>query len=143
MDCVKINFYKPSSILGKLVCFFQRGKYSHCNITVDDLTYEIRPFNKVKKFQLEPSKIIDSFDIKLSKRQKIQLVDFLDKQIGKSYDYLSIIGFIIYKNDRSKSNIWFCSELIVSALLKVNFEILKRVEPFKVGPVILSYSPLI
>lgn len=139
-----INFYRPSSTIDKLICFFSRGGYCHCNITVNGDTYEAAPFGKVRQFQLEPSiSRIESFTIELTTEQELALISFLFCQLGKGYDYFSIFGFILYQNDRPKYGRWFCSELVFAALRKVGVPLLKRIEPFKVSPVILSTSPLI
>jgi hypothetical protein len=138
-----INFYKSTGIIDYFIKLFSRGKYCHCNITINGITYEAIPFNKVRKFSLVVTDEIDSFSINLTPVQEQNLIKFYEKQLGKGYDYFSVIGFILYSNNRRKSGKWFCSELVASGLFKVGCNVLKRVPAFKLSPVILSYSPLI
>ena len=154
-----INFYKSSSTLDDIICFLSRDQYCHVTLTVNGMSYGAAPFGTVQKsrttllssvrdFNLKISQEqtegnVDNFHINLTREQEVELVAFLDAQLGKKYDYLSVIGFVLYTEDRSKSNRWFCSELVFAALRKVGVELLTRVPAWKVSPAMLSYSPII
>lgn len=147
---VSINFYKPSGIIDKLICLISRGNYCHVNVTVNGVTYEAKPFIKVRKFVLNKRnktiRTIDSFKLiktELYHFQEIELVEYLEKQLDKKYDYLGLLGFIFYINFRSNnSNRLFCSELVFEAFKHIGILLLDRVKGYKISPVILSYSPL-
>ncbi len=67
------------------------------------------------------------------------LEDFLNKQIGKKYDYGAIFGFVFRKNWQAKDK-WFCSELIAEAFSSVNNPILAKIS-WRVTPGNLLASP--
>ena len=142
---VSINFYKASNITDKLICFISRGKYCHVNLTVNGVAYEAKAFSKVRKFVLNKrNNRIDSFKIDLTKYQELGLVEYLENQLGKHYDYIGLLGFIFYINFRANnSNKLFCSELVFEALKHVGVLLLDRVKGYKISPVILSYSPVL
>jgi len=144
---VSILFYRPKTHLDKIICFFSRGKYCHVSIKIDNTIYESKPFIGVRKYQLIDTDgyHIDEYKLKITLKQKHKLIQFLEKQIGKGYDYWSVVGFILYKTRESRKNCgkWFCSELVFVSFEKIGINLLNRVTPWKVSPVILSYSPKI
>ena len=145
---MKIVFYKGNSFVDKCILFFSRGGYSHCSIILDDDSrIEAKPFTRVHKCNSIVDGInskchIDVFNVETTEEQYIIIKDFLTKQIGKKYDYLSILGFVLYtsENGRKAYRHWICSELVFVAFKQAGINLLDRVDAWKVSPTILSYN---
>ena len=76
----------------------------------------------------------------LTEEQRTRIETFLVDQIGKPYDYLAILGFMLRKPLQKPSR-WFCSELIFSACQSAGVNLLARIPPWKVSPDMLALSP--
>ena len=145
---MQVVFFKPSGIIDNLICFFSRGKYSHCAIILDDNSIiEAVPFSPVRhltnfNFPREKTQEIDIYDINTLYYEDEIVVEFLKRQIGKPYDYWSVFGITwnASNNGRKKFGKWFCSELVFAAFKKVNINLLERIESWKTTPVLLGYS---
>ena len=143
---MKVAFFKGTDFVSKTILFISRGGFTHAEIVLDDGTsIGSKAFKGVHLTEnaLDNSEIVATFDVKTTARQKDIIESFLRDQIGKKYDYLSIIGFVVYASGdgRKQYGKWFCSELVFAAFKKAGIRLLQRVEPWKVSPTILSYSP--
>lgn len=127
---MKVLLFQGKSILSWLIRFQTgairgNGKYSHAAIELDDGTVIEAWANtsKVssgvihrKDFREGHTKgtIVDTYTIK-SSFDAARVEQFLKDQIGKGYDWRSVLRFVTHKsaldNDR-----WFCSELVLTAL---------------------------
>ena len=145
---MKILFYKGTSFVDKSILFISRGGYSHCSIVLNNGSLiEAKPFKRVHRCssiisELKSNTIIDIFDVTTTSEQDKIIEDFLISQIGKKYDYLSIIGFVLYTSEsgRKAYKHWICSELVFVAFRKAGINLLERVDAWKVSPTILSYN---
>lgn len=148
---MNIVFYRGSDIIDRTILFFSRGGYSHCGILLNDGTViDAKPFSNVKRRPdiYDGAKLgteIHIYNIPSTSQQDRIIEDFLNKQIGKSYDYMLVLGFLLYTSElnRKKRNKWICSELVFAALRKANIKLLDRIEAWKISPTILSYSPIL
>lgn len=76
----------------------------------------------------------------ISPQEWTRVLDFAKTQIGKKYDYLSILRFI----SRSKSemdDLWFCSELVFESFNQAGIHLLERIKSYQVSPGTLRLSP--
>ncbi len=145
---MKVVFYQENDLLGKIIKFFTRGIYVHCSVILPDNTViDAKPFNGVIKHNclndtIKKDAILTIFDVQTTPEQDIIIVDFLNKQVGKKYDWWSVFGFILYTTEEGRKNYnkWFCSELIFATFNKVNISLLERAEAWKMTPTTLSYS---
>jgi uncharacterized protein YycO len=89
-------------------------------------------------------RIVDVFEVNTTSEQDEIIKDFLTRQIGKKYDYLALIGFVLHttKESRKQLSRWICSELVFAAFQKANINLLDRIDAWKVSPTILSYSTI-
>lgn len=147
MKIVKIGFYKKNGFVANIIKFLTRGQYSHVAIEVNNTFYEAKEFSLVRKYVTwtKNSSQIDIYELEITDDQERRLVNFLEKQIGKKYDYLMVLGFLFYvtREKRKSRGKWFCTELIFAALEKVGVKLLNNIEPWKVSPATLSYSTLL
>lgn len=145
---MQIALFRETNFLGKLVTFFTRGDYSHCSLILDDGTViEAKPFRRVRILKevtegAPKGCYIDLFDIDLTPQQKYDIEQFMRWQIGKKYDYWSVLAFVFLTSKPRKrdSNRWFCSEIIFAAFQYAGVNLLERVAAWKVAPVTLAYS---
>lgn len=126
-------------------------------------------FGKARQFYLEPGNVIeawkggvrlaasisashtphtkvDVFEFKtpLCSGSTKLMAQFLCAQIGKPYDYLSIIRFLTREPDnRWNMSKWFCSCLAFEAALTAGRELLERTPAWKVPPAWIPMSPLL
>jgi uncharacterized protein YycO len=145
---MKIAMYKGTGIGSELILYFSRGGYSHAAVILNDGSIiESKEFHGVRKRKnitdlLTKNYRIDIFDVSTTEEQDKTIEDFLVKQLGKGYDYWSVIGFVVYasKEGRRSYGRWFCSELVFAAFQKAGINLLDRVDAWKVSPTILSYN---
>lgn len=70
------------------------------------------------------------------------ILAFARSQIGKPYDYRSILGFVI-KRDWQEPDSWFCSELVAAAFVAAGMPLLRTDEVSRISPSTLSLSPFL
>lgn len=83
------------------------------------------------------------FSVSVSKEQKEKIEKFLFSQLGKPYDFLGILGFILFNPNIESKNRWFCSELVFTAFKQARAELLKNTHPSEVSPRLFLKSPLL
>jgi uncharacterized protein YycO len=83
---------------------------------------------------------VDIYTVDVTEEQYTNIVAYLDKQVGKPYDFLGVASFMLRRN-MGKRGAWFCSELALAAFLGAGVMLL-RCPPFKASPTVLSYSPV-
>ena len=138
---------RSSGIIGALIRWQTRSMWSHAAVLVNGYVYEAREGSRVRRMLSKDWRhgtITGAFPVSITEEQMVQMMDFLDNQIGKSYDYGSVLRFISRRQESRKgSGKWFCSELVFAAFREAGVQLLKRVEPWAVSPGLLSLSPLI
>ncbi|SMO76130.1 Permuted papain-like amidase enzyme, YaeF/YiiX, C92 family [Balnearium lithotrophicum] len=83
------------------------------------------------------------YSVEVTKEQREKIRDFLYKQIGKPYDWLGILGFILLNPNIESKDRWFCSELVFAAFKQAGIELLKNTHPSEVSPRLFLKSPLL
>ncbi len=145
---MRISLYHGTSLLDKGILFFSRGGFTHAAIYLDDdRVVEAYPFKGIRirnslTESLKHDCSIEVYHVPTSATQDEIIKEFLAKQVGKGYDYWSIIGFVIYATHEGRKSYgrWFCSELVFSAFRQAGINLLERVEAWKVSPTILSFN---
>lgn len=146
---MQVAFFKNKSFVSSTIKRFTRSPYSHCAIILDSgEVIEAREFKGVRiikniKEAMDEDSVVDIYDFAASDNQKMQIENFLRRQLGKGYDYLMIVGFVTRASHegRKSTNRWFCSELVFAALENAGMVFLINLPAWKVSPGILSYSP--
>ncbi|MBK1611807.1 YiiX/YebB-like N1pC/P60 family cysteine hydrolase [Bacillus cereus] len=121
-----VVFLQGKSFISKAVRFFDKGKFSHVAIAMSnthileadfDTRVAIVPFDK-NEFN-----IIEVIDLGLNKDERSRVVAMGSKMVGKKYDYMQIIWYMISKLLRLKGknrfnnpNSYICSELVFAVL---------------------------
>ena len=151
---MKILAYCGTSWPSLLIRLQTRSRYSHVAVEMDDGTViEAWAFIGVRhvadKFEAHKAgTVIESFEI-TGDCDQAAVASFLRSQLGKKYDYRSLVRFITRRNTRLDDK-WFCSELVLEAFRRGGLELLMRIpashatprdiiiSPFLRGPVISS-----
>jgi uncharacterized protein YycO len=81
---------------------------------------------------------VDIFAVELTEDQYTVITHFLDKQIGKPYDFRGVASFVLRRNV-GRDGAWFCSEYQQAAFAAGGHMFL-RCPPFKATPTMLYYS---
>jgi uncharacterized protein YycO len=76
----------------------------------------------------------------LTKMQQAASRSWLESQLGKPYDYYAVLRFITRTKSIANDS-RFCSELVVLMSRMAGLVLLARVDPERVSPTMLSYSP--
>lgn len=145
-----IGFFRGVSFVSRLIAAFHRGPYSHVAWICSDGS-SIEAWYKggvVHRPQWHdahtPSTVIDLFQVWTSPevRADIEARLLMLAEQGHGYDWPAIFGFPFRANLQSTRN-YQCAELIMHACNYAGVPLLQRIEPYKVWPTLLSYSPLL
>jgi hypothetical protein len=142
-----IALYKGTSLISKLIRWRTWSDYSHAAWIRDNgEVIEAWTDGVCKRSSIHvghtPGTKIELFTVELTLTQKMNLECFLDRQIGKSYDWRGI-GKFISRRDGNNQDRWFCSELVAAAFKHAGVPLLLRIPVYKIDPGMLSYSPLL
>jgi uncharacterized protein YycO len=144
---MQLNLHHAPGVIAAVILWQTRGRWSHASCTLrDGRVIESREFVGVRTLlELQPGKgeHIDIYDVPMTDAQETAMEKFLQNQLGKGYDYLSILRFITRKPvphwDKKR---WFCSELQFEAFKLSGVSLLDRIEAWAVSPELLGISPL-
>jgi uncharacterized protein YycO len=145
----KVNLY-VFAVKGKglgpfVIRFFTRSVYSHVGIFSNDenLGYEsITKKGVVAIKKLSDDKDLDLLVIKLLPQQREQILNFLNQQLGKAYDWKAVINVLNYKRDWRENDKWFCSELVARAFEIAGIRLLNK-PCGRITPADVVSSPLL
>lgn len=143
---VKIILFKGMGTIASLIKWQSRSEYSHAAILFEDgVLYEAREFEGVRKLLSTAVDYGQAIAFGVPAETNVASVRaFMERQLGKRYDYGSILRFITRQQQhRTDSGRWFCSELVFAAVQKGGVDLLSRVEPWAVSPGLLTLSPLL
>jgi uncharacterized protein YycO len=135
--------------VSRLIRWQTRSEYSHASILLaTGEHYEAREGKGVLKharFTLtNKSEAVDYFALPLNAVQYDRLVAFLEKQVGKGYDWTMVARFVSRRQEsRASTEKWFCSELAYAAVMVAGRDLLRETEPWEVSPGLLGRSPLL
>ena len=114
-----IAFYKaPGTWTDKLIRFWMKGPYSHCEIRmVDGYCYSssLRDGGvRCKPIYLDPADW-DLVNLNIPLDQQAGVAHWFNVNIGKKYDLLGLVGFLFRPQAGSRDS-YFCSEACAAAL---------------------------
>ena len=129
---------KDSALDSKLIAWWTNGKYDHTELIIVEnnvaMMYSAISYENIvrsKKHYINKD-IYDYVNIKCSSNDLTIIKQFLNGIIGKKYDWLGILGFIIPFKDRE--NKWFCSEVVSNALKIIGKPYMFNREPSTISP---------
>jgi len=121
-----VVFLQGKSFISKAVRFFDKGTFSHVAIAMSNTHILEADFDtrvSIVPFDREQYNIIEVIDLELNKEERSRVVDIGTKMVGKKYDYMQIIWYMISKllrlkgkNKFNNPNNYICSELVFVVL---------------------------
>jgi len=114
---ITFHSHRSDTIIGKLIRFFSRGNNNHISIEYRQYVYEAVEGKWVIKTHIADwcrETVVDSIQIQIKNKD---VITFLEKQVGKKYDYFGVVSFI-FSLLRPREWYWFCSELAMVILVK-------------------------
>lgn len=130
---MKIHFYKGTWLISRLIQWRTRSIYSHVAIEIEDENgshiYESVVNKGVIKTKYGACQYVkrDTIELHAWIDEKHAIIDFLEEQIGKPYDY-RLIWSIVRNTQGNEREKWICSELVQKALEKAG--ILHPTKPY-------------
>ena len=118
---IQLAFYKgKGDWMDKVIRWWTRSPYSHCEIVIDGIWYSSSPrTGKVRAATIYPKENHwDFIELLCTAEQKQIMVRALESQLGKPYDYLGIFLSQVIPLSIQDPTKWFCSEICSCALKK-------------------------
>ena len=168
---IQLAAYQGTSFISRAIRFQTRSVYSHIAVRfTEPLHVETNEhFGKRIKVCIEAGEVIEAwsygvrkvpslsdahtphtkvdlfeFVTPLTYAEEGHMAEFLCAQIGKPYDYQSIVRFLTREPEsRSSKSKWFCSELAFESVLVAGRELLCNTPAWKVPPAWIPMSPLL
>lgn len=147
MKKVCIHFYSGKGFLSRLIRWQTRSKFSHTSISIDKRFWESNP-PKVStcdlSYAMKKRKPSLTTEINIKDIEAMEMVKWLDGQVGKKYDFTMVIRFVTRQQEARKSKgKFFCSELIGAAFKHIGVDLFRETDPWEISPGFLSRSPLL
>jgi uncharacterized protein YycO len=96
---------------------------------------------EIKPFGYNTSLVMQYTNLFTTTENYCKIMDFAAAQVGKPYDWKSILGFI-FRRDWTLDNSWICSELILASLMAGDVTVLNTNKLNRVDPNTLYLSPV-
>jgi hypothetical protein len=131
------NWYRTSS---RLICWFTFSEYSHSSFIHNGIEYEADIHGVVvHPFKLQKGRIVDLYDVRLTKTESEFICMEFEKEKGAPYDFRGLFGFLL-RREVEDPNKWFCSEIIANKFALLGKPLLLRLPSWQTFPSHLSYS---
>lgn len=146
MNHPKILLFKGRGVVSQLIRWQTNGQYSHAAIQLGDGRI-IEAWHKPAEVRVRPPlkdwSNVEAYSVEGMTADQWQVaVEFLDKQLGKKYDFGGVLRFVT-RWRKEKDDKWFCSELVFQAVKEAGVDLLSRIQCSQVSPTVLSFSPLL
>ena len=122
MSRIRLAFYKgKGNWLDTLIRWYTRSKYSHVEMVIDGMWYSASLYESRvrRKVIASDDNKWDFVDVECEYEQKYAMKAFLDRQLGKSYDYMGVVLSQVLPLEVEDPKKWFCSELCARALQNI------------------------
>jgi uncharacterized protein YycO len=144
MPLITLQFVTTSGISSALIRWGTWSDYSHVDCVLKDgrlLGAHLGSGVAIRPANYEKFSKVARYISPVTNQQEQDIYKFLFAQIGKPYDWRSIVGFTV-KRDWKAPDSWFCSELIAAAFDAADLPLI-RGEVNRVTPRDLTLSPLL
>ena len=129
---IKVLFKEPTDLIGRIILKITGGSYSHCEILIDGDVYSAdergvycelcADTTYLSRFtELDLTHCIEKYSLDID-----AAAQFLNKQVGKKYDWLNMFFSKLFPFNADKKNRWICSELVTAALQKARLPVTNR-----------------
>ena len=127
-----------------LIRWQTRSRYSHAALQRrDGRIVEAWAGDGVRVKKLSDWRGVDAFEVPCMSTNRWDIaLGWAQSQVGSRYDWRGVFRFVT-RSEPCKDEKWFCSELVFQAFKQAGIDLLHRVQPARVSPGLLSYSPLL
>ena len=142
----KVLLFKGGDWISWVVKWQSRSIYSHAALLIPGTLTCIESYPGVgvrhRDLTAEDLDRADIYDVAgLTPEGWQKAIEFAEKQMGKSYDWLGVFRFMD-KVPARDNNRWFCSELVHKSIAEGGVRLLERIPSAEVSPMHLGISPL-
>jgi len=147
-----VALFRENGIIARSIRCQTRSQYSHAALAYPAhgrngslLVIESFPFVGVRRRRIEGDQLrnVDLFKVDgMMIRDWHKAFSFAEFQIGKPYDYISVLRFVT-RREAPNNDRWFCSELVHKSLAEAGFTVLDRILSRDVSPAMLALSPML
>ena len=116
---MKIAFQKnPTTIFSKLICWWTKSPYYHCEIifSCGSSFSAIPEKNKTRFAWIEYNENWDIVDLPFDSKTKQKILEWCNGEVDCKYDFIGILFTQIIPLSFQNPWWWFCSEVCMSAL---------------------------
>lgn len=114
---IEIAFTKPQSLAGKIVVWRTYDRYSHSVVILGDRLFSSEiPY--VKKRSVEGYPIAERHVFSVDERTYGEIETWLESRVGKRYDILSLLGWMVGIRWIQHSKFHFCHEFCREVLVR-------------------------
>jgi uncharacterized protein YycO len=150
MEAIVIALVNGTGFISRAIKWQTRSRYSHAAVVVPHKSPRlcvIEAWHKTGVRRYWPTdeeirKQMHFYHVYVTEEQAKEVYNFLEKQIGKKYDWKSVFRFVTRKRGIEEDT-WFCSELVAAALNYAHVYPFARTQPWEVSPGFLARSPLL
>jgi len=152
---MQIALYRGVSLTSKLIRLQTRGPYSHAAVSLTggglieswQFGKGVRETKSLSDGHTSGTRV-DLFDVQLTSLQEEVVETYLRSQVGKKYDWITILRFLTIARafiggSRDDPDKLVCSELVFEAYFLADKILLERTKPHEVSPNLLGRSPLL
>jgi uncharacterized protein YycO len=143
---LRFGAHYGTGVVSRMIRWQQRTDVSHISIIDnDDSLIEALEFNGVVQqrtlHDARNEQRVDVLEVYVTPEQRDAALAWAKGQLGKRYDYLSILRFVTRRKNREDNGKWFCSEFAFVAAEKAGVSLLQRILPAEVSPGHFVLSP--
>jgi len=136
MKTITFNIHSGNGLISKAIKWITLGDYSHTSVEFGKDRFESIMgkgviMNGHQKINI--SKIVESYEVKVTNDTFTELKLWTRQQVGKKYDYLAILSFISPLFSKPRIGLWYCSELTYVIYAKAR-GVMDLIENQKVSP---------
>ncbi len=134
-----IQFHYSKTLLGFLIRLFSLGRFNHVSIRLGNYVYEATSKGGVIKTlytKWNNSTVAESIEVPLNNEEYQRAYIWLNKQVGKGYDYIGVISFLFALLPPRKGY-FYCSEYAICAYAKAKGLINPEMQ--KISPSLIWY----
>jgi uncharacterized protein YycO len=124
---VTFRLLKPNDIISDLVSLRTAEPWSHAVVIFGDVVYS-STFPKTVKTTITDTNVAcpprsgEDFTLDLTQEQHDKMLAWCSKQVGRSYDYLSVLGWLIGTKELQTPHHTYCFEFCWDALLHAGLD---------------------
>lgn len=123
MATVTFRFLKPNDWFGHLICWRLCEPYSHAVVIINDVAFSSTFPNVIKVPSTHPLVHMpprqgSDMTLEIDDAVAALLLKWLESRVGKRYDYLSALGWLLYNKRVECSETNYCYEFCREALVR-------------------------